>query len=419
MPFRRFLKKFGPGVITGASDDDPSGIGTYSQAGAGFGFAFLWTMLWTVPLMIAIQELSARIAIVSGKGLVRVMRERHGRAVVSALVLFFVIANTINIGADLGAMASAADLVLPRLHFAAWLILFTGVSLALEIFITYKTYAKYLKWLTLTLFSYVIVAFAIHVPWLQALRVTLLPHITISKDVLLMLLALLGTTISPYLFVWQANQELEEERSRHEAKGPHLPPEKLHRDISNMRFDVFSGMIFSNVIAWFIILTAGLVLYQAGVRDIQTADQAARVLSPLAGRFTSMLFAAGIVGTGLLAIPILSGSAAYAVSELFGFRAGLAEKWWQAKGFYGVIIVSMVVGMLMNALGLSPIKALIYAAVGNGLVAPPLIFMLVRTGSDPAVMGQHRSGSLSRILGWLTFVVMTLVPVAWIALSLR
>ena len=411
---RRDFKKLGPGLITGASDDDPSGIATYSQAGAGFGFSTLWSILLTLPLMIAIQEMCARIAIVTKRGLVANMRRRHSRPFVFWVVLSLLVANVINIGADLGMMASAVQLLVPGPFFG--ILLIVGLlTLALQIFIPYTQYAKYLKWLTLSLLAYVGVAFALEIDWLNALWSTVLPQGSWSKKYLLILVALLGTTISPYLYFWQANQEVEES---HEEVGVYgKNNHSLWRKLKAMRFDVSVGMIFSNVVAWFIIVSAAAVLDGRTYVEITTADQMAQILEPLAGRLTSILFALGIIGTGLLTTPILSSTAAYALSELFGFKEGLSRTFLQAKFFYGLIIAATVVGALMNMVGISPVRGLIYAAILNGLIAPPLIYMIVRLGGDERLMGKQRNSRLSSFFGWMTFGVMTGAIVGWVIVT--
>ncbi len=414
--FRRFLHNLGPGFVTGASDDDPSGIATYAQAGAGFGFSTLWSILFTLPLMIAVQEMSARIAMVTGKGLIENIRQRHAKPTVIGIACLLFIANTINIGADLGMMASAAQ-IFWHLPFAFWLLLAAVATLLLEIFTSYATYARYLKWLTLSLFAYIATAFFVHIHWGEALRATIIPHFQWSSKYLLILVALLGTTISPYLFFWQANQEVEEElvdgriHGTKRSQAARCSP----RELRLMRFDVTFGMIFSNVISWFIILTTATALFfSLGYTEILSADQAAQALTPFAGPFAVALFALGIIGTGLLTIPILSGTAAYAFSEVFGFREGLSQKWWQAKAFYGVIIISVLIGGAMNFFGIQPFRALIYSAVVNALIAPPILWMIIRLGSDKKVMGTWVNGGWVKCFAWLTFIAMIMAPLAWI-----
>lgn len=410
---RRDLEELGPGLITGASDDDPSGIATYSQAGAGFGFSTLWSILFTLPLMIAIQEMCARIALVTKKGLIANIRRRHGRVFVSIVVILLLLANIINIGADLGMMASAIGLLIPAPFFGV-LVIVGLLTLALQIFIPYGAYARYLKWLTLSLFAYIAVAFVISIDWIHALRSTITPLIAWNKNYLLILVALLGTTISPYLYFWQASQEVEESMEEMGVYGKNN--HSIIRKIKAMRFDVSAGMIFSNVVAWFIIVSAATVLDGHGYVEISTADQMAQILKPLVGHFASLLFTFGIIGTGLLTIPILSSTAAYALSELFGMKEGLSKKFSQAKFFYGVIILATLVGVLMNMVGISPVRALIYSAILNGLIAPPLIYAIVRLGGDASLMGKWRNKKWSNIFGWATFGVMILAPTCWLLL---
>lgn len=415
--FGRWYRSLGPGLVTGASDDDPSGIATYTQAGASFGYATLWLALFTLPLMIAVQEMSARIAIVTQKGLVQNWRDRSGAGFVSFASLLLAFANAVNIGADLGMMASASQLLVP-LPFAVLLLLMAAVTLGLQIFTSYAMYAKYLKWLTVSLLSYVLVAFVVHVDWAAALGATFIPRLQFNTDYLLLLVALLGTTISPYLYFWQAAQEVEEillkKRDGKKRRAPIATEQTLH----NMRSDVSTGMVFSNVVSWFVILTAAAVLFASGHRDITSAVEAARVLEPLSGHFASVLFTLGIIGTGLLTIPVLSSTNSYAVCEIIGCQEGLDRKWYQARTFYGVIILSTIIGLGFNFLGINPIQALIYAAVANGLVAPFLLFAILRIANDRKIMGAYANGRWSNLFGWLTFAVMTAAPLLWLAWSL-
>lgn len=409
----------GPGLITGASDDDPSGIATYTQAGAIAGLSFLWTTFFTLPFMVAIEELSARIALVTGRGLIRNLKQTTSRSVVAVLVLLLLIANVINIGADLGMMAASAQLVV-HAPFWAWLLCFAGLTLALEIFLHYKTYARYLRWLTLALFAYVIVGLSVSVPWHQAFLATTIPHLAFTKEALMLFLALLGTTISPYLFFWEAGQVLEEERLEghiSEAR-PRQSNLLLVDDIGKMRADVGTGMIFSNTVSWFIILTSGVVLHQLGILSVDTPDQAARVLAPVLGSWSQLLFALGVIGTGLLAIPVLSASAAYACAELFSMNEGLNESWNKAKFFYGVIVLSGVVGFFLNFSSVSPIDALIYSAVCNALIAAPLVFFLIQLGNNALLMGRFVSGRWSRIGCWGVFFLMGISSLAWLAFQI-
>jgi NRAMP (natural resistance-associated macrophage protein)-like metal ion transporter len=401
---KKYLKKLGPGWITGASDDDPSGIGTYSYAGSRFGFGPLWTMLFSLPLMSAVQEMCARVAQVTGQGLAGAMKKHMPRSVLGLLVLLLVCANTVNIAANIGAMAAAMQLLAP-LPFFFLALLFTVITLILEIFVSYKLYAKYLKFLTLSLFSYVVVALLVTTDWGSVFRATLLPTISLSKDFFFILVGILGTTISPYLFFWQASSEVEEEI----AKGRVTPLQRRGastEDIHDMRVDVMSGMFFSNLVAFFVMLTAATVLYPGGI-VIQTADDAAAALAPVAGQFSSLLFALGIIGTGLLSIPVLAGSASYAVSEIVGWRSGLYRKLREAHGFYGVITIATLIGLLINAIGVDPIKMLLWTAVINGIVAPVILTAIFKLANSKKVMGKWRNGVASNILNGLTIIVMT------------
>ncbi len=407
---RRDIKKLGPGFITGASDDDPSGIATYSQAGAHFGFLTLWSVFLTIPLMIAVQEMCARVAIVTKRGLITNLRMRHSRVLVGAVVLLLLIANTINLGADLGMMASTIRLLMP-LPFNIALIVIAMITLTLQIFTSYQVYARYLKWLTLSLFAYIGVTLVVHVDWGAALSATIFPRLSFSRDYLLILVALLGTTISPYLFFWQANQEVEENQVDIlgvYGQSTHPLQEKLHR----MRFDTTVGMIFSNLVAWFIILSTAAVLFTHGIRDIQSADQAAAVLTPFVGPQASLLFAIGVLGAGFLTIPIFSSTVAYSITEFFGLSGGLSKKWSQAKLFYGVVIAATILGGCMNLLGISPVRALIYAAVINGVISAPLLLLIIHLGNDRRIMQKQVNGRWSNIFGWVAFAVMALAPIA-------
>lgn len=414
----KWTERFGPGVVTGASDDDPSGIATYSQAGAVGGFAFLWTCLYTIPLLIVVQEMCARIALVTGKGLLANMLARHSRRLVGCMVILLVVANTINLGADIGMMAASAKLLVPVPTWSL-LIVFTVITIWLQVWVKYPVFAKYLKWLTLSLLAYVLVGGIISVPWSQATLATILPSFAWKKDYWLMIVALLGTTVSPYLYFWQADQVIEEEMEHHHMSKQH-PRETesvLKRSLPRMRVDVVVGMILSNLVAWFIIMTAGAVLHTHGILDITSADQAARVLEPLAGRWASMLFAVGIIGTGLLAVPILSGSAAYALNEFFGLDGSLSKTWKQSQTFYEMIIVITVLGVLMNVFRINPVQALIWAAVCNAIIAAPMLYFILNMGSDKTIMGHHINSRLSNIVGWFTFACMAGSALLWVIFS--
>lgn len=409
---RKFFKSLGPGFITGASDDDPSGIGTYAQAGAQFGYTQSWTALFTFPFMTAMQEMCGRIGIVTGKGLAGVMKRHYARGLLYCCISLLLVANTINIGADLGAMASVGQMIFD-LPFWLWLIVITAFTLLLQIFISYHIYAKVLKYLTFSLFAYVIAAFVIEQDWTTVLWSTLLPTIHLTKEFLMSVVAIFGTTISPYLFFWQASEEVEEEIEKKElhVMGKGIPKFKP-KDIRNLEVDTITGMFFSNVIQFFIIITTAAVLWKNGVTDIQTANQAAEALRPLVGNVAYLLFATGIIGTGLLAVPILAGSASYALSETLGLKEGLYRKFKQAHGFYGIIILSTILGFLINLIGIPPFKMLYYTAILNGICAPPLMFMILRISNDKKVMGKYTNRKWSNVLGWIITLFMSITAIA-------
>lgn len=416
---KKFLRILGPGIITGAADDDPSGIATYSQTGVQFGYGQLWTALFMLPLLAGVQEACSRIGLVTGKGIAAVVREHFSKPVLYIVVLLVLIANTINIGADIGAMAAAAGLLFP-LPFVVFTVLVTVIILALEIFLPYKVYARVLRWLTLALWAYPITVFIVAEPWPTILRATFLPHLEFNFPFLFVITGVLGTTISPYMFFWQASQETEEERQAH-LIGKDGRPHINRGHIRDMRIDNFSGMFFSEIVTWSIIVVTATVLHGNGVTNIHTAADAARALVPLvhtfpnSGYIAQVLFATGIIGLGLLAIPVLAGSASYAVSESFQWVEGLDQKLTKAWGFYGVIILATVIGLLLNFIGINPIKALVYAAVINGVVAVPLIFIIILIARNKTIMGQYKSGWLSNLLLWLTFLGMGAAAVAMFA----
>lgn len=406
-----YFNTLGPGLTTGAADDDPSGIATYSQTGAQYGFQLLWLSLFTFPLMATVQEMVARMALATGKGLAANIRTKFPVwALYTATFLLF-IANTFNLGADLGAMAKVVQMFLPDAPLIILVMTFSLIILMLQIFTTYARYAKYLKYLTLSLFSYVAVALLVHMDWRTVFWSTLIPHITFSKDQLLLICAILGTTISPYLFFWQPAQEVEEGILRGKTTVAQRR-ETSPRQINDMRKDVWFGMFYSNAVMFFIIAACAATLAAHGITNIQTADQAAQALRPLAGNAAYLLFAIGIIGTGMLAIPVLAGSAAYAVSESFKWNAGLYRKLKDAYAFYGVVIVSMLLGFVMNVVGFDPIKALIYSAVANGVIAPIILICIVMITSDRKIMRGYVNGPITRAIGWITFVLMTISGIA-------
>lgn len=416
--FGRFLRILGPGIVTGAADDDPSGIATYSQAGAQFGFAMPWTMLFTYPLMTAVQEACMRIGAVTGKGLAAVIREHYPRYVLYPVVLLVVVANTLNIGSDLGAMAASTQLLLPGVPFALLAVVFAVVMLFLEIFIAYKTYVRILKWLAITLLAYFVTAFLVKVPWLDVLKATLVPHIEFTPAFWYIIVGILGTTISPYLFFWQTSEVVEDEVAAHRLAQRGGVPKLTAPYLRRLRIDTALGMLFSNVTAWFIIVVGAVVLHTANVTNINSAADAAKALEPLvsgfpnAGTIAKVIFAVGIIGIGLLSVPVLAGSSSYAISETFNWREGLFRKFKQAREFYMVIILGTLVGLMFNFIGFNPIRALVFTAVFNGLAAVPLIFLIARIAKRRDLMGEHTSGKWSQLGLWTAFGVMALAAVA-------
>lgn len=409
---KAFWRDLGPGLTTGASDDDPSGIATYSQTGAGHGFGLLWLSLWTFPLMSVVQEMCARIGLVTGRGLAGNIRIHFSRRILRFATILLFTANAFNIGADLGAMAKGVQLLKPGLPFWMLVVGFALISMFMQVFTPYAKYAKWLKWLALVLFSYIISALLADINWGEALHSTLVPHISFNKETLLLICAILGTTISPYLFFWQTSQEVEEEieagKTTLAERRASTPPQAIKR----MRVDVWSGMLISNIVMFFIIAACGGILYPNGITEITTAAQAAGALRPFAGDATYFLFAIGIIGTGLLAIPVLAGSSSYAVAESLRWKSGLHRNLRQAYAFYGVIILSMIVGLGLNFVGIDPIKALIYSAVGNGIVAPLILFFIVRLSSDRKVMGHWANKPFTTAIGWFTTAVMAIAGLA-------
>ena len=397
-----FLRHVGPGVVTGAADDDPSGIATYTQAGAQFGTGLLWTVFLSLPFMIAIQLVSARIGRVTGKGVAANLRAHTPRSFLMAMVTLLVVANTINIAADIAAMGEALQLVVGGgAHFHA--MAFGVVTVLLQVFVPYRKLAPVLKWLTLFLFAYVIAVFLVQVPWVQVLHDLVVPKLQWTSGYWMMIVALLGTTISPYLFFWQASQEVEELRLRGGALGA---DQEIRSDLRRVKQDTFMGMFFSNFIAFFVMLLGAVVLYAAGVHDVTSAAQAAQALRPLAGDFAFALFAGGIIATGLLAVPVLASSAAYAVAEAFGWPEGLERRWFEAKRFYAIIGIATVVGTGLDFTPIDPMKALYWSAVINGVVAVPIMAGMMLLASKKEVMGNFTSGRKTSWFGWGGVVVM-------------
>ena len=409
------LRRLGPGLVTGAADDDPSGIATYSQVGAQFGYAMAWTMLFSLPFMIVVQDISARIGAVTGRGIADNLRRHYPASLVRGVVGLLLAANTINLGADLGAMGEAVRLLAGgdgRLYTVAF-----GVGCVLaEIFITYARYAGLLKWLTLALFAYVAVAFAVHVPWGEALAATLVPHITFDSAHAVALVAVLGTTISPYLFFWQSAMEVEEHR-RNGTPPLCLSPAMAGPAFARIRTDTVAGMAISNLVAIFIIVATAATLHATGITDIQTSSQAAEALRPIAGDFTFAVFALGIIGTGLLAVPVLAGSGAYALGEARRWPTGFSRNWQEAKAFYATVAIATLVGMVMNFSGIDAIKALYWSAVLNGVVAVPVMTTMMLMAARSDIMGRFAVGGALKWLGWTATAVMALAVVAMLVTS--
>jgi len=411
-PFRTLLQSLGPGLVTGAADDDPSGIATYSQAGAQFGYGLLWTVFLTTPFMIAIQLVSAYIGRVTGKGLAANLKEIAPRWSVLLLVFLLVAASTFNIAADIAAMGEALSLVIGGLNHEHALI-FAATSTLLQVFVPYRRYAPILKFLTFALFAYVATALTVKVPWGKAMLEAVWPRPTINTDYLLMVVAVLGTTISPYLFFWQASQEVEEmNQGRIDRPLRELTKKGGDPELTRMKVDTTIGMMFSNVIAFFVILTTASVLHANGVTKIDSATQAAEALRPLAGNFTFLLFALGIIGTGLLAIPVLAGSAAYGVAEAFGWPATLDAKAPEAVGFYTIIATATVIGFGLGFTGIDAIHMLVWSAVLNGIVAVPIMVMMMVIVSNSNAMGRFKARSWLVVLGWIGTALMGLAVAA-------
>jgi NRAMP (natural resistance-associated macrophage protein)-like metal ion transporter len=405
--FRQILARLGPGLITGAADDDPSGIGTYSQVGAQFGYGMLWTVIFSYPLMSVIQEISARIGRVTGAGIAANIRRHYSKPVLYVIVALLLIANICNLGADIDAMGAVANLLLPG-PSGLYVLVFGAISLLLQILVPYSRYVHYLKWLTIVLFAYVITSIVLREPKLAALHATFLPSISFHREYFTALIAVLGTTISPYLFFWQASEEVEEVCTHAVQKPLLVAPEQGPAQLQRIRFDTYFGMAVSNLVAFFVILTAAATLHAHGVLDIQTASQAAKALEPLAGRFAFVVFALGIIGTGLLAVPVLAGSAAYGVSEAFGWKASLQKKPQQAVRFYFTIGIATCIGVALTFAHINPMKALVWSAVINGVVAVPVMVIMMILTHNPKIMGKFILPPYLRWVGWLATAVMLL-----------
>ncbi|MBS0411204.1 MAG: divalent metal cation transporter [Proteobacteria bacterium] len=419
-PFRRHSaaveawKSLGPGLVTGAADDDPSGIATYSQAGAQFGLGLLWTIVLTYPLMAGIQLVGAEIGRVTGTGLAGNMRRVFPRWLLTGLVLLLVATNTINIAADVAAMGEAAALLLPKAGLDFYTVGFGVLCLALEVFLNYRSYAKILKWLTLALLSYVAIVFTVQIPWGQVLAGAFIPRLPGGREALTMIVALFGTTISPYLFFWQTAQEVEELEAHPSEHALKAAPQEAPRELRRIAIDTWIGMGFSNLVAFFIIMTTALTLHAHGVGTIETTAQAASALRPIAGPLAFALFALGIIGTGLLAVPVLAGSAAYAVAEARGWPHGLNRKVNEARGFYAIIAIATLGGIGLVFSGFDPIKALVWSAVINGVVAAPIMAVIMILVSREDVMGEFAAPIWLRILGWMATAVMAAAAVGMV-----
>jgi len=404
----RLLRMLGPGLVTGASDDDPSGIGTYSQIGAQFGYGLLWTMLISYPLMAAIQEISARIGRVTGCGIAANLRKSYPKPLLYAVIIAVTMANIFNLGADIGAMGDALHLLAPG-KVSVFVVGIGAVSLIAILFVPYSAYVKYLKWLTLSLFAYVGVILFVHVSWGNVARATLIPRVQLTKEYLTALAAVLGTTISPYLFFWQASQEVEEVRNNRGEKALKRAPTQAEAQLGRIRVDTYLGMAFSNLVAFFIILTAASTLHAHGITQTSTSAEAATALKPLAGRFAFALFACGIVGTGLLAVPVLAASAAYGIGEACRWNVSLERTPKQAAPFYAAICAATILGLSLNFLHINPVKALFWAAVVNGIVSAPLMAVIMIIASSRKVMGKFVIPPYLRSVGWIATAVMFFV----------
>lgn len=413
-PLKRFLNRLGPGLITGASDDDPSGIGTYSQAGAALGFATLWTAIVTLPLMVVVQHICAKIGMVSGRGLAGVLHRYYPRWLLYPAVVGLVVANTINAGADISAISAAVNMFVP-IPISVMVVPIALAIVMLQVWGSYRLIVKVFKWLTMSLFAYVIAAFLAKPDWYEVARATFMPQVRFTSEYVTTLVAILGTTISPYLFFWEASEEVEEEKSEGRARLTQrlgATDDEIRRE----KVDTVVGMLFCNVVFYFVILAAGATLHVSGKTDIQSATDAAQALRPLAGSLATVLFAIGLIGAGLLAVPVLNGSAAYAVAETFGWPSGLDEKPRHAKKFYAVIAASTLVGVAIDFLGINPIKALFWTAVINGVVAPPLLVVVMLVANNKRVMGSRTNGPVTNIVGWLAAAVMFAAAIAMFVL---
>jgi NRAMP (natural resistance-associated macrophage protein)-like metal ion transporter len=404
-------KVLGPGLITGASDDDPSGIATYSQAGAAYGLSTLWTALITFPLMASIQEMCARIGLVTSQGLTGTLKKYYSKPILYIMLLFSFPAIVMNIGADIAGMGAVGNLLFPAIQPTYFCVFFTILLLVLIIYLPYQKISGVLKYLCIVLLVYLVVPFLYKQDFVEILRSAFIPTIKFNKDFISILVAILGTTISPYLFFWQATMEAEDKKRMKKQ----LIVDK--RIMKNMKQDVDFGMLFSNLVMFFLILTAGTVLFKGGIHQIDTVEQAAQALKPLAGNFAYLLFSVGVIGTGLLAIPVLSGSLSYIITETFGWEEGLDKKFHEAKAFYIIIAISLLLGLSMNYIGISPIKALIYSAILYGLTAPVIIAIILHISNNKKIMGEYTNGKRSNILGFATLILMTIAAIILVYLQ--
>lgn len=405
---KKLVKILGPGLITGASDDDPSGIATYSQAGAKFGYSTLWTALITFPLMAAVQGMCARIGIVTSQGLTVTLKKHYPKSILYLMMLFSIPAIVLNIGADIQGMGAVAHMIVPAIRTSVFCVIITGILMYVIIKFPYQKISAVLKWLCITLLLYILVPFFVKEDWHAIFYHTFIPTIKFNKEFFSILVAILGTTISPYLFFWQATMEAEDmaHKGRRIIVNKHI--------LDNMKMDVNFGMFLSNVVMFFIILTTATVLFKSGVTQIDTVDQAAQALKPVAGNLTYIIFALGVLGTGLLAIPVLAGSQSYMLAETFGWEEGLDKKFGEAKGFYITVIISLLVGLSLDFIGISPIHALLYTAILYGITSPVMIAIILHIGNNKKVMGEFTNSKLSNILGFITLLLMTVAAIALI-----
>lgn len=418
MSIKSFLKSLGPGLITGSADDDPSSIATFAQAGAKLGLGMLWTAVFLIPMIVVIQEICARMGLLTGSGLGTLIKKKYSKKIVLPLISLLLIANTINIGADIGAMSASANLIFHQVPLNIFSIFFTVITVIAIILIPYKKYVKILKYLTLSLLTYIVTAVIVGGNWYQILLATIIPHIEFTTDFATMLVAILGTTISPYLFFWQASEEAEEEVANHKIKEIGKgKPKVSKKELKSMGKDTLVGIGFAHFITWAIIITAAGSLHNNGITEIQSAEQAAKSLEPLvksfpnSGEISKSIFAIGIIGTGLLSIPVLAASTAYGLSDTFEWKQGLSKKFGQAKAFYLIIILCGIIGLSMNFLGVNPIKALVYASIINGIASVPIIFVIMKLSNDKAILNENTNGRLTKIIGWTTFVIMAIATV--------